>query len=317
MITSPLVNTFKTVFFAFIFFFLRNATCILPKTNTAMSDLDILLATLEAGEDAFSYAHFNDGELKALTCSKGEFTARRKQPCHPELNRAMKSALTNRAPNFYVGILCPCSWDADSYLKLMKILDVSDPWYAQNPTKCSPVPTKRIFADKILENRLTPGNLFVAANFQYAKQELARILHKAATVQGRGVHVFTGSGHGMKKEVNVSALPFPVASHHSTAHFDAFQHSYKRMRPKEFLIDAGVKSKDVVLLMIGPLGRILASEWAHLHPNITILNLGSLWNEELYGSVVGKVTDLDLQLPCMYQTDMNYTQKYDNTTMLI
>jgi hypothetical protein len=283
----------------------------LPSTNMAMSDLNLLLSALEDGKEAFAYAHFNDGEIKALTCGSGDFTARRKQPCRPELNQAMKAALTRRAPNFYVGVVCPCAWNAEAYLTLMSILDVKDTWYSNNPSKCSPGPTKRIFEkDSLLEKRLTSGNLFVSSNFYYAKKELSRILFKAATLQNRGIHLITGSGHGMKKEVNITGLPFPITSHHTTAHFDAFRHSYTRMRSKEFFVNIGVKSGDIVMMMIGPLGRILASEWAHLYNNITILNMGSFWNAELYGKVDGAVAYIDLSLPCFWENDFNHSQIY-------
>lgn len=285
----------------------------LPEARGSMADLDGLLRALESGKTAFSYAHFNDGEVKALTCRRGEMTSRAKQPCSPELNRAMHVALTKRSPNFYLGIVCPCVWSPQLYLKVLNILNGTDTWYSNSKTgnQCSPVSTRRTWAsDNSLQHRITSGNLFAAANYHYAKSELSRILRKASFEQGRRVHVVTGAGKGMKNEnANVSGLPFPVASHHTATHFDAFHHSYKRMRPREFLINAGANSGDIVLLMGGPLGRILASEWAHLHTNITILDLGSFWNEELYGKE-SRVADIDDPVPCFWQTDFNYTQTH-------
>ena len=74
------------------------------------------------------------------------------------------------------------------------------------------------------------------------------------------------------------------------------------MRSTEFLDESKFIKGDIVLLMAGPLGRMLSSEWCLLRPEITFLDLGSFWDADLWG----RKYKLDLAYPCMHRNDIDY-----------
>ena len=55
------------------------------------------------------------------------------------------------------------------------------------------------------------------------------------------------------------------------------------------------------MAMSGPLGRILASEWSLLRPDVTFIDMGSFWDKELFGKMHHAIAN---SIPCMYKSDV-------------
>ena len=94
-----------------------HSTSTLPSATMSMNDLVPLLHALEIGLP-FSFAHFNDGEITALHCREGRSTSKKKQPCSAALQSAMRQSLVDRADNFYVGAICPCSFTINQHVQV-------------------------------------------------------------------------------------------------------------------------------------------------------------------------------------------------------
>lgn len=265
----------------------------LPKVNNSMSDLFNILHAIESNIP-FGFAHFNDGEMSAMECSEGERTVFSwNQRCTKQLNQAMQNAFLNTPPNFYVGIPCNCEFRGISYLVALRYLNIShnlpyqltlgDTDYRgqkqlplNDDIACPAVPATLSMSSSHLKDRLTVATVFINGNFIKAKKELTRILNKATTVQNRGVHVVVA------EKRKVYNLPFKVKSTQFVSRENAFETNYKTFRTEEFLANAQYEPDDIVLIMAGPVGRILASEWGVLRPDITFLEMGSFWDTELW-----------------------------------
>ena len=184
----------------------------LPSTNNNMHDLIILLNALEANIP-FGYAHFNDGEIHALTCPEGGNTDRGWQKCTQKLKDVLTRSMRNTAPNFFVGVSCLCEFNMKPWVYTMNLLNITHnlPYSINNMPNvkgdpCPAHPPKLKFPSKQLKSRLTVATVFINGNFEHARKEIIRILNKATKEQGRGIHIVTGEGHATDK------LPFTVKS---------------------------------------------------------------------------------------------------------
>ena len=289
---------------------------LLPATNNTMKDVSLLLTALE-NNVPFGFAHFNDGELQALDCNDGKKTVFAwMQACTPALSAAMRAAMTRTAPNFYLGLPCNCEFRGRYFLKALQLLNVShglpytydDAMHMRrgvhnDDTACPAVPTPLRHVHRgaatasggaSLVGRITVAPLFINGNYLRAKKELVRILTAALSRQRRRVHAVVAAGR------QVGRLPVPLASVQRIAQRDAFEANYTVCRTDAFLRQAGYADGDVVMIMAGPLGRILASEWTWLRPRVTFLELGSFWDVELWDRPRHR---LGLPRPCSARTD--------------
>ena len=277
-----------------LIFLSLNAVCgsfrtLLPATNNTMKDLPIILKAL-MNQIPFGFAHFNDGEMQALDCIAGKkavFTW--EQACSANLGRAIHNALTHTAPNFYLGLPCNCEFRGRYFLKALHVLNITHnlPYTLEDTmlsrgvynddTACPVVPARLTFPTPHLRGRITVAPLFINGNYNHAKKELIRLLIYARNVQQRAIHIVTAHGR------HVERLPIPISSTQWIAQKDAFEHNYETFRTSTFLNNvAKYKDGDIVMIMGGPFGRILASEWTWLRPNVTFLELGSFWDTELW-----------------------------------
>ena len=293
---------------------------VLPAMNNSMKDLAQLLGALE-NNVPFGFAHFNDGELQALDCNDGKKTVFAwMQACTPALSTAMHAAMTRTAPNFYLGLPCNCEFRGRYFLRALQLLNVShglpysydDAMHMRrgvhnDDTACpaAPTPLRHVppaaaaaasdrFTGISLVGRITVAPLFINGNYLRAKKELVRILTAASTLQRRRVHAVVAAGR------QVGRLTVPLASVQRIAQKDAFEANYTACRTDAFLRQAGYADGDVVMIMAGPLGRILASEWTWLRPHVTFLELGSFWDVELWDRPRHR---LSLPRPCSARTD--------------
>eukprot|EP00607_Mallomonas_marina_P002661 CAMPEP_0182437796 /NCGR_PEP_ID=MMETSP1167-20130531/85290_1 /TAXON_ID=2988 /ORGANISM="Mallomonas Sp, Strain CCMP3275" /LENGTH=233 /DNA_ID=CAMNT_0024630845 /DNA_START=639 /DNA_END=1337 /DNA_ORIENTATION=- len=233
----------------------------MPNATHSMEDLKIYLELLRSNV-SFGFAHFNDGEIFSIAdTSDGQETDWGWQNCSKEMSIAMFNALTNTAPNFYIGIPCLCEFKGKFFFKALEYLNVSHVGLNTpplEPEKCPTKPAVLKFPDEsyhpYLSKRLTVATPFINGNYHYAKTKLKGVLNEI-TQQGRRVHVVCGEGH------SPSGIGFPVKSTVFAKKRHAFNSDYSRMRTLNFTYSQGYAAGDVVLIMLGPLGRILASEW--------------------------------------------------------
>ena len=267
---------------------LKDSTKQLPKMNNTMSDLLSLLQALE-NNVSFGYAHFNDGEMTSMGCADRTGIVPVfgwMEKCSKQMGEAMKAAITHTAPNFYIGIPCNCEFRGLFFLQALSLLNIThnlpynlshmegmvDDTACQEKQAILTYPPNNVQ----LSSRITVSTLFINGNYIKAKKELTRILNKAIRKQGRHVHAVMAYGREMEH------LPFPVKSVQTIAKKNAFGTNYAEFRTEKFLERAGYRDGDIVLIMGGPLGRILASEWTWLRPHVTFLELGSFWDVELW-----------------------------------
>ena len=278
----------------------------LPNTTMSMKDMDLLFDALERGI-AISYAHFNDGEILAIECADGVSVDFGFQKCSHKLRYAMSESLENagKGKNFYFGVACLCMWKAEPFLKTMKYLNITTsslPYALENlpgsdreACPASPVVLNMTYSS-INRDRITVGTVFLNENYQESKRRMNKLLYEATTNRSRGVHAIIGSHKDHKK------LPFPLTSVHYVPKTEAFD-AYDVVRSSSFLDIAGVKAGDYVLIMAGPMGRILASEYSQLRDDISFLDMGSFWDEDFGDAMYIHGGSA----PCMFANDRSHT----------
>jgi hypothetical protein len=255
-----------------------------PKTTKSMEDGNLMLDMLYQGIP-FGYAHFNDGEIRAINitnCFKekdGQLTTDWGwQKCSPELGTAMLAALTNTAPNFYVGIPCKCEWEGERTQLALDYLNLSSNNIPLR-RECDVVnPVKNLnfeFAAKPwLKDRLTTATIFINGNYEKMWYQLSDVFNNINKDGARRVHAVVSQGS------DVNNLPFKVLPIYA-ARQHAFEANYAELRTSSF-ISNHFKQQDVVIIMLGPLGRILASEWTLISSDITFIDMGSFYDIELH-----------------------------------
>ncbi len=146
----------------------------------------------------------------------------------------------------------------------------------------------------LVNGRLTVSNVFINGNYEYAMEKLSKIFQQTAG-QSRRVHVVVNAN------ANISALPFPVDHVKRIPQQHAFDSEYLSLRSGGDFLHHATKD-DIVLLMAGPLGRILASEWCNLRHDITIIDKGSFWDKLLWKR---EGHNLGRRRPCMNHADVS------------
>lgn len=218
-------------------------------------------------------------------------------------------AIRTRRSNFYAGIPCRCEFNGLPHQHALHLLAVNVSSIGNEIETC---PTRNmlnetlIATDSLLHGRITPATLFINGNYFKAKSRLVTFLSRLGrstpSNSSRLVHVVTGLGH------ETNRLPFK-----NTAHFapkeHAFEHKYESMRSLEYTHghteansdtkSVGFADGDVVLLMLGPLGRILASEWTFIRDKVTFIDLGSFFDMVLWN----RKHQLGRQRTCMHMMD--------------
>jgi hypothetical protein len=276
-----------------------------PPATRSMQDLNIFLKLLAEGIP-FGYAHFNDGEIWLV---KGDCDMQNGQAvtdygwqnCSKGLAVAMKNAITNTAPNFYVGIPCACEWQGTRTVVALEYLGLK-PWVPIDP-ECKfnreNGPMSNIdfelssVAKPWLHDRLTVATAFINGNHRRAFGVMTDILSKIGNEGKRTVHVVVGQG-ALVNTLRFKHNPIFAARTH------AFEHNYTTMRSIDF-VNANFKPNDVVLVMLGPVGRILASEWTSLTSAVTFMDLGSFFDDDIRGRVFA----IENQVKCNFENDFS------------
>jgi hypothetical protein len=262
---------------------------IYPSTSLSMNDVNIFLTLLAEGRP-FGFAHFNDGEIVLINvnnCEIDKTSGQRVadygwQKCSAELGTAMRNALINTAPNFYVGIPCVCECSgkrtaaALEYLGLKPSKPISDVCsFGQFDGPMAGIQfNQSLVAKPWLKDRLTVATVFINGNYRQAYDRMIILLQELGRSGNRTVHVVVGRGAATGR------LPFEHKAIFA-ARYHAFDHNYTEMRTRTY-VDSNFKRNDVVLIMLGPVGRILASEWTLLSSEITFIDLGSFFDSYLW-----------------------------------
>lgn len=266
------------------------------KTSTSMSDINIFIHMLE-NSVPFGFAHFNDGELSIASeacVSADQTTDNGWIHCSKALSLAMRNAIITTAPNFYLGVPCLCEFGGTPTSQLMTISNIT----FDSPIRIGDCPSTLPafdFQNNIpIQNRMTVATVFINGNYERSRKELIRIFNKPLHHQRRSIHVV------MSEAGNATALPFPIKSVHHIRKTEAFYHDYERLRSADFInqFDAG----DIVLILAGPLGRILSSEWTMLRSDITLLEMGSFWDNDIWKRGYKAMMKT---VPCMSKSDVN------------
>ena len=249
---------------------------LLPMTHS-MEDLKPFLTMLEAGTP-FAFCPFNDGEIQAMDCTDPQRSVDFGwQSCSPALQTALRNAMLKPAKNTYIGIPCVCEHGSRPYARAIELLKISHA-VSDSANACQDnahiLHNDPQFAVSL--ERITVANILVNSNYWSAQSEMARILNLRVQRSDRPIFVFMGN------KSDPGELPFPNV-HTLLPSTNAFDSHYQTMRTTAYLAKKGVVLGDVVLLMVGPLGRVLASEWAHLHPNTTFLSVGSFYDQFTWG----------------------------------
>lgn len=258
----------------------------LQDMHQSMNDLNSLLRMLESAVP-FAFAHFNDGEIEAIDCVDTERTVDFGwQRCSNELSASLRRAMLNSPYHMYVGIPCVCEHFTRPFVRALQILNITlvdtnagnASIAALTKAAClSKPPVFQTIHSAVPLRRITAANLFVNANLVwYAQSEMMRILNARAFQISKPVFLFVGNNS------DPSLLPFPSKAVYLPSK-NAFDSHYHQMRTAAYLSGHNITHGDIVLLMIGPLGRVLTSEWAHILPNTTFLNVGSFYDQFMWG----------------------------------
>lgn len=204
----------------------------------------------------------------------------------------MRGAINNISHNFYIGIPCVCEFRGVPFnvaLHTMNATVANQTYQFRQRMGCLGDAFPIVFPNPYHEAHVTSATLFMNGNYYAAKREITSIMRNST----RLIHAVAGKSH------NISALPFRVDKLHPVSHRGAFETNYAAMRTVEYASQFG--RGDVVMIMAGPLGRILASEWTRLRPDVTFLELGSFWDEELWQ----RSYHHGANVPCMFRSDVS------------
>ncbi len=149
---------------------------------------------------------------------------------------------------------------------------------------------------ELLKSRLTVAPLFFNGNNKRSKAQFIKIFKNASMKQNRQIHIVAGAGHSRHQ------MPFKVASFHTVPKTNAFDASHQSLRTRDFLNQ--FFPGDIVLCMVGPLGRVLVSEWTNLRSDMTFIDFGSFWDTELWGRKIYTSFPTSQLIDCMFKGDV-------------
>lgn len=217
------------------------------EVQDSMSDLYILLYHL-ALERPFCFAHFNDGEIIAITNNAG-VTDRGMQNLSPELSREMKSAIKSDYAGMFFGLPCALEFPAARHTALSLVND-------------------------FVNTKIVPATVFINHNYKVAHTYVVKILQK------RCVYMVVSERANLTLFKELTGVnPRKVYTVPTKNAFDV----YVRMQK----LWAAIPDGAVVVFCAGPLGRILSVEWFKHQPRATMLEVGSFFDMELHGKSFG------------------------------
>lgn len=160
------------------------------------------------------------------------------QSPNPGLSEKLKQALQYKAHNYFVGMPCKFCYSGHHRMAMMLAGD-----------------------EKYNENAFYPANILINSNYIKTKNLLEEVL------PNKNVSIV------INENANIDRLPFTpklVVKVPESNSWDVFD----KVKTINRLFNDG----DVVLLLCGPLGRVLCYEWYKANNKITLLELGSFYD---------------------------------------
>mmetsp|Transcript_17016 Transcript_17016/g.20467 ORF Transcript_17016/g.20467 Transcript_17016/m.20467 type:complete len:273 (+) Transcript_17016:26-844(+) len=213
-----------------------------------LNDINVLLINL-IEKKPFMYAHFNDGELKAMMSNSGK-TDRGWQNLSYELQQKLRNAVRLDVQEAYIGI--PCYFEfREAHNQMREILG------------------------KPAFSRITSSTIWINRNYNPVRRILGKILTRLWSNSKHKIYFVCPENTNTDNFVKTTGILLEgILRIPST---NAFPEGYYRLKDQTF------PDGSLVILTAGPLGRILASEWFERMPKVTFLEMGSFWDHETHG----------------------------------
>jgi len=203
--------------------------------------------------EPFAFAHFNDGEMRYICNYNQDPISRGSQIYHPELSNELKHALTINTPHtndlFYRGIPCAVCFPQMSQ-DTKSLLDKHNP-YAKTTGACVfhhnywNTENRQLFFDVLQKYRIT-----WLTNPQFDLQSVCNQI---------------GLDINENRQITIPEINA----------YDTYKESTQQLV---------FKDGELVLLLCGPVGRILAANWIDAYPNTTFLCIGSYFDYIAFGT---------------------------------
>lgn len=212
-----------------------------------MNDLKVILLSL-ALHDPFCFAHFNDGEILAITTQVGS-TDRGMQDLSPELAHEMRLALQTDKVGMYFGLPSAHEFPNARKVALEMVTNSS-------------------------KTQFVPATVLINQNFKVAHRAIVSLLRCRCVymVTSDIANVTNFAVRTGIRLVHVVRIP----AHNAFRDFEQLRDGW-----------TDIPNGAVVLFCAGPLGRILAVQWYKHQPRATMLELGSFFDIELHGRSLG------------------------------
>jgi len=190
----------------------------------------------------FAFAHFNDGELNMIIDPK-KTPPSREQKASTSLSHKLKTSLIYKQKNYFPGLPCSICYP---HLKQHAILLRTDP---------------------NIQNVLW----WHALAFHHTK--ISYFTKLISSLKTKTIHWVINDQHNLQP---LHTLGLDVKSCIKVQHLNAFD-SYEDIFHKF----STFKSGDVVILLCGCLGRVLAQEWFAIRKDVSFLCLGSYFDSHI------------------------------------
>ncbi len=227
-----------------------------PQPPTAQGGKDFSaelekFASMIEHNQSFAFARFNDGEMKIVFGDIFDIAKNRIGNTYVPDDQAaeqqrllLQQALKFKAPNYYVGIVCPCCENEEDFYR-MKALSGQD------------------------EHNLTWANVFVNANYPAFQSRITPLFQRRSVV-------FIGNC-----TADCGGLPFKVTKQFAVGD-NAWVNDYERLLAEmiNYLKDGSVKNT-VFIFCAGVLSNLLIHKLYEQYPDNTYLDLGSVYDIEL------------------------------------
>lgn len=214
-----------------------------------MHHIDTLLR-LTRERIPWALARFNDGEMSAIVNRKGEIS-RGAQIVTSKLADALESALKYRRRNYWIGLPCGKCFRKHRQEAAKRC---NPKWYPQT--------THAV----VLTNR----------NHKRWQEEFPDALGDR-TVQWVG-----------STDQCLIGLPFKASMFAALSPSNAYEYWVDHAGPPEDWMEC-VDKGAVVMTSCGPLGRVLAHRWFNARPDLTIIDVGSIYDPITLGRKTARI----------------------------
>jgi len=213
-------------------------------SNHVLDNYLMFIAKLQKKEP-FAFAHFNDGEMRYIFNYSHDPISRGAQEFDPNLAQDLAQAFLNPNPQFYRGIPCATCFPQMNR-DTMTLLDTT-------PEKINTVPAC-VF-----------HHTYWNTNYRQMFFEALKTFRQITWITNPQFNIDRVLEHHEKRQVILPETnAYTVYNDHT----------------KDLTFQPG----ELVLLLCGPVGRILASKWINQFPETIFLCLGSYFDHMAFGT---------------------------------